>query len=272
MLLEKSSFHISKTSVQPSDNAKNINNLNNKEESENSFWSWFKGLVNPLQNLPIISGIYSSFNSENSDSDRDLVQNSLGGFLYGGPIGAIAGFGNWVFNKLFDKTPTELAFDITGVSKIWKNDNTNEDIKLTKINKDNTTLLNSKESISPSRTTKKDANINLKDNTTKLVTSNNIIKLEQNNSSSPAPKPLNVVRESSLKRTPLIKDIHKSVPQSKTQKDYNIPEFREIEFKYPTWEPNLNVSNESINNNKKGSYNNFNNESEIRTKEIRIDA
>ena len=68
-----------------------------------SFWKWFKGLVNPLQNLPLISGIYSSVNSEDENSDRDLVQNSLGGFLYGGPIGAIAGFGNWVFNKLFDK-------------------------------------------------------------------------------------------------------------------------------------------------------------------------
>ena len=54
--------------------------------------------------------------------DRDLIQNSLGGFLYGGPIGAIAGFGNWVFNKLFDKTPTEFA-DFSGVSNIWKKKN-----------------------------------------------------------------------------------------------------------------------------------------------------
>lgn len=87
-----------------------------------SFWSWFKGLVNPLQNLPLVSGIYSSVNSENDESDRDLIQNSLGGFLYGGPIGAIAGFGTWAFNKIFDKTPTEMALDATGISSIWKDE------------------------------------------------------------------------------------------------------------------------------------------------------
>ena len=92
--------------------------LNQKVEF--SFWNWFKGLVNPLQNLPLISGIYSSVNSENEESDRDLVQNSLGGFLYGGPIGAIVGFGNWAFNKIFDKTPTEMALDASGISDIGK--------------------------------------------------------------------------------------------------------------------------------------------------------
>jgi len=94
-----------------------------KIDSEDfSFWSWFKGLINPLQNLPLVSGIYSSVNSENDESDRDLIQNSLGGFLYGGPIGAIAGFGTWAFNKIFDKTPTEMALDATGISNIWKDD------------------------------------------------------------------------------------------------------------------------------------------------------
>ena len=103
------------------------NNLNEKNPIETdsekfSFWGWFKGLVNPLQNLPLISGIYSSVNSENEESDRDLVQNSLGGFLYGGPIGAIVGFGTWAFNKIFDKTPTEMALDASGISDIWKDD------------------------------------------------------------------------------------------------------------------------------------------------------
>ena len=94
-----------------------------KIDSEDfSFWSWFKGLVNPLQNLPLVSGIYSSVNSENDESDRDLIQNSLGGFLYGGPIGAIAGFGTWAFNKVFNKTPTEMALDATGISSIWKDE------------------------------------------------------------------------------------------------------------------------------------------------------
>ena len=272
MLLEKSSFHISKTSIQPSDNIKGADKLDNKEGDENSFWSWFKGLINPLQNLPIISGIYSSFNSENPNSDRDLVQNSLGGFLYGGPVGAIAGFGNWIFNKLFDKTPTELAFDITGVSKIWKNDKTNEEIKLTKIDKEKTTSIDSKESMSSVKTTQKAANINLQGETNKLVKSHDIIKIEPNNSLSHLPKPLNVVRESSLKRTPLIKDMDKIIPQGKYQKDDNKLEFREIEFQYPTWKPSLNVSNEGTIKNKKGSYNNFKDESEIRAKEIKIDA
>ena len=50
------------------------------------------------------------------------MQNSLGGFLYGGPIGAIVGFGNWAFNKIFNKTPTEMALDASGISNIWKDD------------------------------------------------------------------------------------------------------------------------------------------------------
>ena len=75
--------------------------------------------MNPLQNLPIVSGIYSSVNSENEDSDRDLVQNSLW-ILYGGPIGAIVGFGNWAFNKIFDKTPTEMALDASELARYGK--------------------------------------------------------------------------------------------------------------------------------------------------------
>ena len=106
-MIENSPFHISnkrlntKNVSKPSDEVKSLSNSNDKslKNSEPTFWDWFRGLVNPLQNLPIISGIYSSINSDNSESDRDLVQNSLGGFMYGGPIGAIAGFGNWIFNK-----------------------------------------------------------------------------------------------------------------------------------------------------------------------------
>ena len=93
---------------------------NESPTNRSEFLDWIKGLVNPLQNIPIISGIYSSINSDKPDSDRDLVQSSAGGFIYGGPIGAIAGFGNWVFEKLFDKTPTEIAFDTLGISNLWK--------------------------------------------------------------------------------------------------------------------------------------------------------
>jgi hypothetical protein len=105
--------------------------VNQVEDSDFSFWNWFKGLVSPIQNLPLISGIYSSMNSDDVSSDRDLVQNSLGGFLYGGPIGAIAGFGNWFFNKIFDKTPSELALDATGISDLWKDDKQTEESEIT---------------------------------------------------------------------------------------------------------------------------------------------
>ncbi len=134
MRIENSPFHISKNKVPLVKENKGPNNqhlLNDKkangaEKDDFSFWDWFRGLVNPFQNLPIISGIYSSINSDDSKSDRDLIQNSLGGFMYGGPIGAIAGFGNWVFNKIFDKTPSELALDASGISNLWKDDKKKE--------------------------------------------------------------------------------------------------------------------------------------------------
>lgn len=120
MFIEKSPFYNSRISSneKPSlikENPKKIN-----EGTTLKFLRWIKGALNPLQNLPLISGIYSSVNSENKESDRDLVQNGLGGFLYGGPIGAIVGAGNWIFNKLFDNTPTEMFLEFTGISKIWK--------------------------------------------------------------------------------------------------------------------------------------------------------
>ena len=124
MIIEKSPYYNKPKILNQNDLTKVKPEINDKISNEKfSFLDWFKGLVNPLQNLPLVSGIYSSVNSETEKSDRDLVQNSLGGFLYGGPIGAIAGFGNWVFNKIFDKTPTELVLDSTGISNIWKDDN-----------------------------------------------------------------------------------------------------------------------------------------------------
>ena len=141
MFIEKSPFYQSKSL----DNEKILLSKKqlkkNNEGSTFSFLKWIKGAINPLQNLPLISGIYSSINSENKDSDRDIVQNGLGGFLYGGPIGAIAGVGNWIFNKLFDNTPTELFLEFTGISKIWKEKentevaNLNDKKKVIKTNK-----------------------------------------------------------------------------------------------------------------------------------------
>lgn len=132
MFIEKNHNHIFNNNVNYSEkkNTK-VKQFQNLEKNNFNFWKWIKGAVNPLQNIPIISGIYSSLNSENKDSDRDIIQSSGGGFLYGGPIGAIAGFGTWVFRKIFDKTPTELAFDLMGISKIWKP----EKISTTKVEK-----------------------------------------------------------------------------------------------------------------------------------------
>ena len=97
MIIEKSPFYNKKIDLSRENHEKLIEKNQPKEVSEKnefSFWSWFKGLINPLQNLPLVSGIYSSVNSESKESDRDLIQNSLGGFLYGGPFGAIL---LWVF-------------------------------------------------------------------------------------------------------------------------------------------------------------------------------
>ena len=87
-------------------------------------WSWFKVFSQSSAKSPFDKWrSIPSVNSENEESDRDLVQNSLGGFLYGGQLsGAIAGFGTWVFNPLFDKTPSEMVLDSTGISNIWKDE------------------------------------------------------------------------------------------------------------------------------------------------------
>ena len=44
MLLEKSSFHISKTSIQPDVSLEKTQKSNNADEvgNEKTFWSWFK--------------------------------------------------------------------------------------------------------------------------------------------------------------------------------------------------------------------------------------
>ena len=130
MIIEKSPFYSKNQPLKEINIEKNpVENKDIDVNEDFSFWGWFKGLVNPLQNLPLISGIYSSVNAEEKESDRDLVQNSLGGFIYGGPIGAIAGFGNWIFNKIFEKTPTELVLDASGISNIWKNEDEKNNIK-----------------------------------------------------------------------------------------------------------------------------------------------
>lgn len=169
MYIEKNYNHIfnnkSHNSFDNKYNTKKITDVKSKN-GEFNFWNWLKGAVNPLQNIPIISGIYSSLNSDNSESDRDLIQSSGGGFLYGGPIGAIAGFGTWAFRKIFDKTPTELALDTLGLSKIFKskdNLSVKSQTNQTEIERASLDLLNYK-NFSQSKYSKTSINQNLKKN------------------------------------------------------------------------------------------------------------
>ena len=241
MIIEKSPFYNKKIDLSRENSEKLIEKNQSPKISDNeeefSFWSWFKGLVNPLQNLPLISGIYSSVNSENNESDRDLIQNSLGGFLYGGPFGAIAGFGNWVFNKIFDKTPTELALDVSGISDIWKE----EGKELGQIAKNNDT--NKKLHIQYS-------GIHQKNNIQKHVFSN--VGINEKLDAIPTAPEVNIIGKSqqldvtknkNIKKTDgiILKDINKNdnFSESKPKEiSTDVKEkFREINFSYPQWKP-----------------------------------
>jgi hypothetical protein len=285
MIIEKSPFYkkteIHNESLKTSE--KNVDST--KNEDEFSFWSWFKGLVNPLQNLPLISGIYSSVNSENEESDRDLVQNSLGGFLYGGPFGAIAGFGTWVFNKLFDKTPTEMVLDSTGISNIWKDEKSQQiasnesQLKTEKSNNKKlyiqySALSEKNLSYSKERTqeiiensnSKLDKKMNLVSlkNTENLEKNTSLIpqlSLDKNKSSGPQTNSFEQKDNKHKKNSPLIPELgfDKKVfqeSQKNSIKKVEIPtdkktitegKFREINFSYPEWKPK-NVKIEDVPN------------------------
>ena len=257
MIIEKSPHHISNSNkidnLSVIDNGANLPNPTKSDSDEFSFWSWFKGLVNPLQNLPIVSGIYSSVNSENEDSDRDLVQNSLGGFLYGGPIGAIVGFGNWAFNKIFDKTPTEMALDASGISEIWKDDklehNVNQIANATNpLSNDNfklhiqyasNTPVNLKYSSKKTSNQEKIASLSdslIKDNR-KIVDERKLeptnINKDENISEN-----LNLVLEENLNRETQLKSDNMNL-----NKEIGV-NFREINFSYPAWKPNEKIKTE----------------------------
>ena len=285
MIIEKSPFY-KKTEIHNEllkTNEKNVDST--KNEDEFSFWNWFKGLVNPLQNLPLISGIYSSVNSENEESDRDLVQNSLGGFLYGGPFGAIAGFGTWVFNKLFDKTPTEMVLDSTGISDIWKDEKSQQiasnesQLNIEKSNNKKlyiqySALSEKNLSYSKERTQEIIENSNSKlDKKMNLVSLKNTENLEKNTTLIPQSS-LDKNKSSGLqtnsfeqkdnkhkKNPPLIPELgfDKKVfqeSQKNSIKKVEIPtdkktitegKFREINFSYPEWKPK-NVKIEDVPN------------------------
>ena len=251
MIIEKSPFYNKKIDLSKENSEKLIEKnqatkISDKEE-EFSFWSWFKGLVNPLQNLPLISGIYSSVNAENNESDRDLIQNSLGGFLYGGPFGAIAGFGNWVFNKIFDKTPTELALDATGISNIWKEEG--KELGLTAKNNNKSIDDNKKLYIQYS-------GIHQKNDSQKYAFSN--VKNNEKLDAIPRAPEVNIIGKSmdldniknkNVDKTDriILKDINKnknfSEPKVKEISTEGKEKFREINFSYPQWTPGEDENN-----------------------------
>ena len=251
MIIEKSPFYNKKIDLSKENSEKLIEKnqatkISDKEE-EFSFWSWFKGLVNPLQNLPLISGIYSSVNAENNESDRDLIQNSLGGFLYGGPFGAIAGFGNWVFNKIFDKTPTELALDATGISDIWKEEG--KELGLTAKNNNRSINDNKKLHIQY-------AGIHQTNDSQKYVFSN--VKTNEKLEAIPRAPEVNIIGKSmdldniknkNVDKTDriILKDINKNKnftePKVKEISIEGEEKFREINFSYPQWTPGEDENN-----------------------------
>ena len=251
MIIEKSPFYNKKIDLSKENSEKLIEKnqatkISDKEE-EFSFWSWFKGLVNPLQNLPLISGIYSSVNAENNESDRDLIQNSLGGFLYGGPFGAIAGFGNWVFNKIFDKTPTELALDATGISNIWKEEG--KELGLTSKNNNKSIDDNKKLHIQYS-------GIHQKNDSQKYAFSN--VKNNEKLEAIPRAPEVNIIGKSmdldniknkNVDKTDriILKDINKNKnftePKVKEISIEGEEKFREINFSYPQWTPGEDENN-----------------------------
>ena len=251
MIIEKSPFYNKKIDLSKESSEKLIeknqaSKISDKEE-EFSFWSWFKGLVSPLQNLPLISGIYSSVNAENNESDRDLIQNSLGGFLYGGPFGAIAGFGNWVFNKIFDKTPTELALDATGISNIWKEEG--KELGLTSKNNNKSIDDNKKLYIQYS-------GIHQKNDSQKYAFSN--VKNNEKLDAIPRAPEVNIIGKSmdldniknkNVDKTDriILKDINKNKnftePKVKEISTEGKEKFREINFSYPQWTPGEDENN-----------------------------
>ncbi len=236
MFIEKSPYYKQTVSHEIKTEQKGDKLQNLSADEDFSFWGWFKGLVNPLQNLPIISGIYSSVNSDNDESDRDLLQNSLGGFMYGGPIGAIAGFGNWVFNKLFDKTPTELALDLSGVSSFWKNDQKSDDKKV-----DFATRQGSNENKLYIQYANVPKNIS-----SKTLVSFNKTPVKEEVSKIPSAPDVNIIANieevnNTNKLVPQSNNLNKKNDIVDTKKlDATENKFREINFSYPQWKPDAN--------------------------------
>ena len=232
MLIEKSPFYPTNNKANKIDFDKKINfevkeeGTKTDKETKDSFSiiKWIKGVINPLQNLPLISGIYSSINSEDAESDRDMVQNGLGGFLYGGPIGAMVGVGNWVFNKIFKNTPTEMFFSVTGISNLWKGKPQEE-----------------KKIVSETNDLK---NIQINNHTDKVT-----MKSKAN----PRLDSQGIINKNNAENEKILSQKNNTLMNSVTNKSSEDLKYKEkiIEFNYPKWEPtfkkNLDKKNSNLN-------------------------
>ena len=218
MLIEKSPFYTTNNKTKKIDFDKKINFEVKEEgtktdiETKDSFniIKWIKGVINPLQNLPLISGIYSSVNSEDAESDRDMVQNGLGGFLYGGPIGAIAGVGNWIFNKIFKNTPTEMFFSVTGISNLWKDKPQDEKMIVSE--------------------TKDLKNIQTNNFTDKITMKSKV---------NPQLDSQGIVKKNNNENDKILSQKNNTLMNSVTNQNSEDSKYKEkiIEFNYPKWEP-----------------------------------
>ena len=232
MLIEKSPFYTTNNKTKKIDFDKKINFEVKEEvtktdiETKDSFniIKWIKGVINPLQNLPLISGIYSSVNSEDAESDRDMVQNGLGGFLYGGPIGAIAGVGNWIFNKIFKNTPTEMFFSVTGISNLWKDKPQDEKMIVSE--------------------TKDLKNIQTNNFTDKITMKSKV---------NPQLDSQGIVKKNNIENDKILSQKNNTLMNSVTNQNSEDSKYKEkiIEFNYPKWEPthkeNLDKKNRNLN-------------------------
>lgn len=227
MYIEKSPFYPNNSKTKNLDfgekNHLELNKVDEKSKNSFSILKWIKGVINPLQNLPLVSGIYSSINSEDPESDRDMVQNGLGGFLYGGPIGAIAGIGNWVFNKIFNNTPAEMFFSVTGINNLWKDKL--QEKKIATVTKD------------------------LKDIPINILSKKMTMKTNDKSSLNP----LGIIKNNNTQNKKIFDTKNETINNSILKKDLNNLKHKDkvIEFNYPKWEPNIkeniNKKNKTLN-------------------------
>ena len=205
--------------------------------------------------------------------------------MYGGPIGAMVGFGNWVFNKIFDKTPTELALDASGISNLWKDkeknfensnvaENKKNNINLKYYTKNETGEWWRKNQLSSSSVntelTKNDKQNKIsliKESITNEKENNGLASLDlsksasryENNHKDDNKTILNLIQKNPANENKIV-DIKPFVNNEKKKIDIfhkvnevdknKIQEFREINFDYPIWQPNELNEKANIQDNK----------------------